>query len=320
MKLTFINVGYGESILVECPLSDQKSFVMLIDGGSADEEEYVLRSGGRIPLVEYLEKNGPNHIDLLVSTHTHEDHICAALQAAQMYPPRQFWQSLSPSFYQKTCPLDTSVAENLSQYKFLSALNDYRSLCHLVVQHGGEISQVRAGECYVPCRGLRVSVLAPAGADLLEEKMENLYRRQAQEAFLEKLTVLDGEMNNYSLMLRLDWKGTRILLPGDTNRSGYGMVDIDALPAHIFKVGHHGQRDGISSELMDVIAPKAVVCCASSDRRYDSADPGLLSMIREHGADLYFSDCPPAPGITVPPHSALLFQIGEQGEFTVTYQ
>ena len=321
MKLTFINVGYGECILAECSLPDQKSFVMLIDGGSAEAEEYADRSGGRIPLTEYLLKNGPDHIDLLVSTHTHEDHICAALQAARLYPPGQLWQSLTPEFFRRTAPLDVTLSPNPSRRKFLSALNDYGSLCRLVTDGGGEICQVKAGEHYEPCPGLRIAVLAPSALDEaeLERKLDELYAEQDAETVLEKLTVLDGQMNNYSLMLRLDWQGTRILLPGDTNRDGYAAVDWQALPAHIFKVGHHGQQDGASPELLEAIRPEAVVCCASSDRRYNSAEPGLLNMIREHGAALYFSDCPPVPGMTVPTHHALTFQIGEKGTFTASY-
>lgn len=107
-------------------------------------------------------------------------------------------------------------------------------------------------------------------------------------------------MNNYSLILLLEYRGTRILLPGDTNYMGYGGLDPASLRADLFKVGHHGQRDGISAEQIQAIAPRAVVCCASSDRRYNSADPAILQMMADSGARLYFSDCPPGPDGAVP--------------------
>ena len=76
-------------------------------------------------------------------------------------------------------------------------------------------------------------------------------------------------------------------------------------------MGHHGQRDGVSAEQMRMIRPRAVVCCASSDRRYNSAEPGILKMMADDGADLYFSDCPPGPDGTPPaPHRALEIRIG----------
>ena len=42
LKLTFVNVGYGEAALLECPdpAFPGGTFVMVIDGGSAEAEEY----------------------------------------------------------------------------------------------------------------------------------------------------------------------------------------------------------------------------------------------------------------------------------------
>ena len=52
LKLTFVNVGYGEAALLECPdpAFPGGTFVMVIDGGSAEAEEYRDSATGRIPL------------------------------------------------------------------------------------------------------------------------------------------------------------------------------------------------------------------------------------------------------------------------------
>ena len=84
-------------------------------------------------------------------------------------------------------------------------------------------------------------------------------------------------------------------------------------------MGHHGQKDGASRELLEAVRPQAVVCCASSDRRYNSAHPDMLRMIADSGAALYFSDCPPVPGLHLPPHEALVFTVGEGGAFSAQY-
>ena len=49
MKLTFVNVGYGKAILLECPDArfEDGIFVMLIGGGGAEEAEFAERSSGR---------------------------------------------------------------------------------------------------------------------------------------------------------------------------------------------------------------------------------------------------------------------------------
>ena len=55
--------------------------------------------------------------------------------------------------------------------------------------------------------------------------MQELYRTpQGVPEFREKLDALDASMNNFSLILRLTFGKTRILLPGDTNRAGYGGI------------------------------------------------------------------------------------------------
>ena len=75
MDITFINVGYGESILITCadPENEDGQFVMLIDGGSGEEEEFAGSTSGRRPLIDFLRDQHLGHLDLLVNTHIHED-------------------------------------------------------------------------------------------------------------------------------------------------------------------------------------------------------------------------------------------------------
>lgn len=317
MKLTFVNVGYGEAILLECPDPgfEAGQFVMLIDGGSAEDSEFTDRSSGRIPLVEYLAERGLSHIDLMVSTHIHEDHICGMVPVAKMLPPAALWQTLSPELAGHMHPLDTDLAATTSQNKFIRALNDYRRLCKTPPK------ALRAGDSGTLCQGLTYRVLAPAAeaAEELERHILELMAEPDREKQRQLLAELDVRMNNYSLMMLLDYRGTRILLPGDTNCLGYGGIDPAELFAHLFKVGHHGQQDGASPELLEKIRPRMVTCCASSDRRYNSAHPNMLRMLREQGAELYFSDCPEVEGAVLPPHQALTFTVGADGDMTAQY-
>ena len=270
LKLTFVNVGYGEAALLECPdpAFPGGTFVMVIDGGSAEAEEYRDSATGRIPLDQYLSLRGVDHIDLMAATHVHEDHLCGLLPAAEKLPPAALWQTLPPEFCRSMRTLDIP-AEGLtpSRSKFLRALNDYRRLC---LGQSCPRHRPLAGMELRLCRDLLVRVLGPsrAQAEKLASSCRALYEEADPSAFWQRLDQLDVAMNNYSLILLLEYRGTRILLPGDTNYMGYGGLDPASLRADLFKVGHHGQRDGISAEQIQAIAPRAVVCCASSDRRY----------------------------------------------------
>lgn len=324
LTLTFINVGYGEAILLQCPDSRfaNGTFTMLIDGGSGEASEYADRSSGRIPMAEYAAQTGLDHIDLLVSTHPHEDHICGLLRVAERFSSARLWQTLPSDLYPALHELDTAMAQDPSQDKFLHALNDYRTLCYAVVQNGGEVCTVAAGDEGTLCGGLTYRILAPSEAKAAElaQSVRELYGERENAAILQKLNALDAKMNNYSIMLLLDYRGTRILLPGDTNCMGYDDVDPAELRADIFKIGHHGQKDGIAPQQLRAIAPKAVVCCASGDRRYQSAHPELMRSLLRQGISLWFSDCPPVPGVAVPPHSSLVFTVGERGAFHAEYR
>lgn len=322
LRLTFINVGYGEAILIDAPDAARPDgrFYALIDGGSAADSEFADRTSGRIRAEEYLAPLP--RLDLAVSTHIHEDHLCGLLRVCRDHPPALLRQTLPPGFYRSLHPLGDASARNLSERNFLAALDDYRKLCALVEQHGGCIEQSLAGDTLTLAPGLTAEVLAPSGtrAAALTASMQELYRTpQGVPEFREKLDALDASMNNFSLILRLTFGKTRILLPGDTNRAGYGGIPPEKLAADLFKVGHHGQLDGADAALVNAVRPRFSVCCASSDRRYNSAHPDTMRLLKDSGAELYFSDCPPVDGQSIPPHRALEFTICADGAASVRY-
>lgn len=96
MTLTFFNVGYGEAVLVECPDPARPSgrFVMLLDGGSGEAKEFPSELPQRAPLIRELERRGLDHIDVVVSTHIHEDHVCGLLPVLERFTPGELWQAL----------------------------------------------------------------------------------------------------------------------------------------------------------------------------------------------------------------------------------
>lgn len=61
LQVHFIDVGQADSALVICD-----GHYMLIDGGNAEDSDLVY---------SYLERHGAKHLDCMVATHAHEDHI-----------------------------------------------------------------------------------------------------------------------------------------------------------------------------------------------------------------------------------------------------
>ena len=95
MTLDFINVGYGDAILIR-----SGSFTMLVDCG-----DWTVGDGGpdsqRISAADFLRQEGIETLDLLVLTHLHRDHSggltklleCVAVRSfrCNYLPDRIFW-------------------------------------------------------------------------------------------------------------------------------------------------------------------------------------------------------------------------------------
>ena len=87
---------------------------MLIDGGSAEAGEYAGSQTGRIPAADYLRRRNIRALNLLVSTHIHEDHVCGLLDAVSVAPPAEMWQALPENLWREMRHIDPAVAEDPS--------------------------------------------------------------------------------------------------------------------------------------------------------------------------------------------------------------
>lgn len=78
----FINVGHGDAMLI---CSGGSS--VLIDGGNTDSGNIV---------VDYLSRLGIAHLDAIIATHPHQDHIGGLVSVLQSFPVDAFYMSNIP--------------------------------------------------------------------------------------------------------------------------------------------------------------------------------------------------------------------------------
>lgn len=71
MCVTVINVGYGDAILFQL----KNGYTALLDGGSALESEFEGDSY-RIRSADYLARQQIDHLNAVIISHIHEDHVC----------------------------------------------------------------------------------------------------------------------------------------------------------------------------------------------------------------------------------------------------
>jgi len=92
LKVTFINVGQGDSILIQTP--SQKN--ILIDCGKAyefyDENKIKIAfDAGKAYIIPYFQHNGIKNIDLLVITHPDIDHYGGFISLAKQINIKKVW-------------------------------------------------------------------------------------------------------------------------------------------------------------------------------------------------------------------------------------
>jgi len=89
LKITFIDVGQGDAILVEFPGTKK----MLIDGGGAMNDKFDI---GENVICPFLWRKGIKKIDYMVLSHAHPDHMNGLKAVARNFRVIQFWESCSP--------------------------------------------------------------------------------------------------------------------------------------------------------------------------------------------------------------------------------
>jgi beta-lactamase superfamily II metal-dependent hydrolase len=251
----FIDVGQGDSILLQF---NGKS--ILIDGGPAE-------MGSR--LKEYLRSQNISHLDLLILTHPHDDHIGGLVAVLEDFPVKRPWT---------TAKNDSSLI-----YKRFRALMEKKNISYSLAYAGQEIDLDPA---------LKIEVLWPPQGGV--SGGENLSRNAAMKNPWESIVVraISGDMNQNSLVLRISYGWISLLLMGDADTvvenslvsSGFN------LSSQILKVGHHGGTSASRSEFLEKVRPAVSVISVGEGNLYGYPTKRTLDALQAVGSRVYRTD------------------------------
>lgn len=124
LTVSFIDVGQGDSILIQTPLGQ----CMLIDGGERGQGEKLL---------EYLGKQGIDKIDIIVGTHPHSDHIGGLIAV-----------------------LENFRVDKVYLPKVTHTSSTFRDLLTVIKSQGLKVNTARAGAA-IPLEGVDSVFIAP---------------------------------------------------------------------------------------------------------------------------------------------------------------
>ncbi|MGH9568620.1 MAG: ComEC/Rec2 family competence protein, partial [Candidatus Angelobacter sp.] len=92
LEVTAIDVGQGDSLLVISP----EGRAMLVDAGGSIGPVRSEFDYGEDVVSPYLWSRGLEHLDVVVLTHAHGDHIGGLARVIQNFRPRELWVGINP--------------------------------------------------------------------------------------------------------------------------------------------------------------------------------------------------------------------------------
>jgi competence protein ComEC len=320
MEVSFINVGYGDSILIE-NYAGNKKFAALIDGGVAEESHYK-SSPYRIKAIDYLKERNIEKLDLVVVTHLHEDHVAGLLEVVKNIEVEQLWSNyIFPiTFINKSLEAGPDYEEG--ELRLLNSLNIFTEICQLLLSRGKTLKQVDKPIFNLELAPfLSTDVFVPREKVLLtlRELVQGIYNSTDKSEARSCLQRLNNIVNNTSLVLRVLYKDKKILLGADAYSTYWKDIleNSISIEGDILKLPHHGHPDGISKEFLKAVNPSYIVVSVSNSRTDNCPNPKVFEVIRNYCVEtnkdiqILFTDAVKMQGVSTPHsgHRAVVFQL-----------
>lgn len=100
----------------------------------------------------------------------------------------------------------------------------------------------------------------------------------------------DEDTNVASIVYRLDYGDTSVLLMGDATEAVESQVASSAGDVDVLKAGHHGSATSSSYAFIQAVSPELAVISCGEDNRYGHPHPAVVDRFLELGAAILRTD------------------------------
>lgn len=114
------------------------------------------------------------------------------------------------------------------------------------------------------------------------------------------ITILDtfgveyDDLNDASMITRIDVPGTSLLVTGDAEKAAevYALEhnDLTLLDCDILKVGHHGSSTSTTDDFLAAVSPEICVISCGRNNSYGHPSSEVVTRIEEYGAVIHRTD------------------------------
>ncbi|NLX61543.1 MAG: MBL fold metallo-hydrolase [Tissierellia bacterium] len=100
------------------------------------------------------------------------------------------------------------------------------------------------------------------------------------------------DLNNYSIVLKLNYKNNSFLFTGDAERESEEIMLTKGydLRAHVLKVGHHGSTTSTMDEFLDKVDPQYAIISCGVDNKYGHPHKEIVAKLQERNIKIYRTD------------------------------
>ncbi len=102
--------------------------------------------------------------------------------------------------------------------------------------------------------------------------------------------VEDPDTNIGSIVYRLDYHDTSVVLMGDATESVEQAIQASVGEVDVIKLGHHGSVTSSSYDFLQSAHPEEVVISCGVDNRYGHPHPAVISRLWDLGIEIYRTD------------------------------